>query len=148
MSDPHPDPPRRALVTGGASGFGLAIAQALLAKAAHVAVGDVDSLRLQEAQQTLRGSNVLFLDLDVTSSASIRKAISGCQEHVGGLDTLVNSAGVIRCDPLIEITEEEWDLGLDVNLKGAFLCSQAASPLLCASGRGRIVNIGSAAAQG
>jgi meso-butanediol dehydrogenase / (S,S)-butanediol dehydrogenase / diacetyl reductase len=142
-----PDLPRRALVTGGASGFGLAIAQALLAKAAYVAVGDVDSRRLREAQQALRGSRVLFLDLDVTAPASIRKAVDACQEHFGGLDTLVNSAGVIRFTPLIEITEEEWDLVLDVNLKGAFLCSQAASPLLCASGRGRIVNIGSDASK-
>jgi len=147
MSGSDSDLPRRALVTGGASGFGLAIAQALLAKAAHVAVGDVDSRRLQEAQHVLRGSNVLFLDLDVTSPASIRKAINACRGHFGGLDTLVNSAGVIRFAPLTEITEEEWDLVLDVNLKGAFLCSQAASPLLCASGRGRIVNIGSDASK-
>ena len=147
MSGSHADLPRRALVTGGASGFGLAIAQALLAKAAHVAVGDVDSRRLQEAQHTLGGSNALLLDLDVTSSASIRKAIHACQTHFGGLDTLVNSAGVIRFAPLSEITEEAWDLVLDVNLKGAFLCSQAASPLLCASGRGRIVNIGSDASK-
>ena len=147
MPDSLPDLPRRALVTGGASGFGLAIAQALLAKAAYVAVGDVDSRRLREAQQALRGSRVLFLDLDVTAPASIRKAVNACQEHFGGLDTLVNSAGVIRFTPLIEITEEEWDLVLDVNLKGAFLCSQAASPLLCASGRGRIVNIGSDASK-
>src|SRR5207245_620895 len=87
----------------------LAIAQALLAKAAHVAVGDVDSRRLQEAQHTLRGSNALLLDLDVTSSASIRKAIHACQTHFGGLDTLVNSAGVIRFASLSEITEVAWD---------------------------------------
>src|SRR5437899_5837940 len=117
MSGSDSDLPRRALVTGGASGFGLAIAQALLAKAAHVAVGDVDSRRLQEAQHTLRGSNALLLDLDVTSSASIRKAIHACQTHFGGLDTLVNSAGVIRFASLSEITEEAWDLVLDVNLK-------------------------------
>jgi NAD(P)-dependent dehydrogenase (short-subunit alcohol dehydrogenase family) len=90
---------------------------------------------------------VLFLELDVTSRASIREAIEACQMHFGGLDTLVNSAGVIRFAPLVEITEEEWDLVLDVNLKGAFLCSQAASPSLCVSGRGRIVNIGSDASK-
>jgi len=141
------DPPRRALVTGGASGFGLAIAQALLEKAAHVAIGDVDARRLRQVQQTILGSNVLSFELDVTSRASIREAIRKCEEHFGGLDTLVNSAGVIRFAPLIEITKEDWDHVLDVNLKGAFLCSQAASPLLGASGRCRIVNIGSDASK-
>ena len=65
------------------------------------------------------------------------------EDELGGLDTLVSCAGVIHVKPLEEVTEADWDLTLDVNLKGAFLVSQAAAPALAASGRGRIVAISS-----
>ena len=139
--------PRRALVTGGASGFGLAIAQALLAHGSQVAIGDLSAKSLGEAERALHGCNTLFLELDVTSAASVGEAVRSCQQRFGGLDTLLNSAGVIRFAPLAEISEAEWDLVIDVNLKGAFLCSQAASPLLRTSGRGRIISIGSDASK-
>ena len=140
---------RRVLITGGASGFGLAIAETLLAQRAHVAIGDIDSEQLQEAARSLDKSNdVLPLELDVTSPTSVKAAVAACQDTFGGLDTLINSAGVIHFAPLAEISEADWDHVLDVDLKGPFLCSQAAAPLLCESGRrGRIVNIGSDAAR-
>ena len=140
---------RRALITGGASGFGLAIAETLLTQGARVAIGDIDSERLQEAVRNLdKGDDVLPLELDVTSPASAKAAVAACQEAFGGLDTLINSAGVIHFAPLAEIREADWDRVVDVDLKGPFLCSQAAAPLLCESGRrGRIVNIGSDAAK-
>ena len=139
----------RALITGGASGFGLAIAEALLVQRARVAIGDIDSERLQEAVQHLgNAGDVLPLELDVTSPVSVRSAVAACQETFGGLDTLINSAGIIHFAPLAEISEADWDHVIDVDLKGPFLCSQAAAPLLCESGRrGRIVNIGSDAAK-
>ena len=140
---------RRVLITGGASGFGLAIARTLLTQRARVAIGDIDSERLQEATQNLdKGDDVLSLELDVTSPVSVKSAVAACQETFGGLDTLINSAGVIHFAPLAEIREADWDRVVDVDLKGPFLCSQAAAPLLCESGRrGRIVNIGSDAAK-
>ena len=140
---------RRVLITGGASGFGLAIARTLLTQRARVAIGDIDSERLQEATQNLdKGDDVLPLELDVTSPVSVKSAVAACQETFGGLDTLINSAGVIHFAPLAEIREADWDRVVDVDLKGPFLCSQAAAPLLCESGRrGRIVNIGSDAAK-
>ena len=115
----------------------------------RVAIGDIDSERLKEASQHLGNANdVLPLKLDVTSPGSVKAAVAACQETFGGLDTLINSAGVIHFAPLAEIREEDWDRVLDVDLKGPFLCSQAAAPLLCKSGRrGRIVNIGSDAAK-
>jgi len=140
---------RRVLITGGASGFGLAIAEALLAQRARVAIGDIDSDQLQEAARSLdRGDHLLPVELDVTSSVSVKSVVAACQETFGGLDTLINSAGVIHFAPLAEIREEDWDRVVDVDLKGPFLCSQAAAPLLCESGgRGRIINIGSDAAK-
>ena len=136
---------RRVLITGGASGFGLAIAEALLGQRARVAIGDIDPERLEEAAQRLgNAGDVLPLELDVTSPVSIRAAVATCQKTFSGLDILINSAGVIHFAPLAEISEADWDRVLDVDLKGPFLCSQAAAPLLCESGRrGRIVNIGS-----
>ena len=140
---------RRVLITGGASGFGLAIARTLLSQRARVAIGDIDSERLQEATRNLgNADDLLPLELDVTSSLSVKSAVAACQETFGGLDTLINSAGVIHFAPLTDITEEDWDRVVDVDLKGPFLCSQAAAPLICESGRhGRIVNIGSDAAK-
>ena len=148
MSDMQ-DTQRRVLITGGASGFGLAIAEALLIQQARVAIGDINSQRLQDVFQDLGNTdNILPLELDVTSPASVKSAVAVCQKTFGGLDTLINSAGVIHFAPLAEIRESDWDRVVDVNLKGSFLCSQAAAPLLCESGRrGRIVNIGSDAAK-
>ena len=148
MWDVH-DTRRRVLITGGASGFGLAIAEVLLAQRARVAIGDIDSEQLQEAARNIgNADDVLPLELDVTSPVSVRAAVAACQGVFGGLDTLINSAGVIHFAPLAEIREEDWDRVVDIDLKGPFLCSQAAAPLLCESGRrGRIVNIGSDAAK-
>lgn len=140
---------RRVLITGGASGFGSAIAETLLAQGAQVAIGDIDSDQLRETARNLsEGGDLLSLELDVTSPVSAKAAVAACQETFGGLDTLINSAGVIHFAPLAEIREADWDRVVDVDLKGPFLCSQAAAPLLCESGRrGRIINIGSDAAK-
>ncbi len=136
--------PRRALITGGASGFGLGVARALLAQGASVAIGDRHAGRLRAAAQALAaGERLLALDLDVTAPDSVRAAVAACETAFGGLDTLVNSAGVIRITALDDISEQEWDWVVGVDLKGVFLCSQAAAPLLRQSGRGRIVNLSS-----
>ncbi len=136
--------PRRTLITGGASGFGLGVARALLKQGASVAIGDNHAGRLADAAEELDGGDRLLpIELDVTSRDSARAAVAACEEAFGGLDALVNSAGVIRFTPLDDITEEEWDLVVGVDLKGVFLCSQAAAPPLRASGRGRIVNLSS-----
>ena len=137
---------RRALITGGASGFGYGVAEHMVAMGASVAIGDLDRDRLEDARVRL-GEDVLALEMDVTSPASVRAAVDSCRQSFGGLDTLVNSAGVIRISPLADVTEADWDLVVDVDLKGTFLACQAAAPLLVESGRGRIVNIGSDASR-
>ena len=140
--------PRRALITGGASGFGLATARALLEQGSQVAIGDVNTDQLKAAARALDHKNLLPLELDVTSKASAEAAVTACGDAFGGLDALVNSAGIIDFAPLEEIREENWDRVIAVDLKGVFLCCQAASPLLRDSGRrGRIVNIGSDASK-
>ena len=140
--------PRRALITGGANGFGLAVARALLAQGAQVAIGDINSEQLKAAGQSLNSKRVLPLELDVTSPASVRLVVEACGATFGGLDTLINSAGVIHFAPIDEVSEQDWDRVIDIDLKGVFLCCQAAAPLLRQSGRqGRIVNVGSDASK-
>ena len=138
---------RKVLITGGANGFGLAIARVLLEDDAQVAIGDVDKPQLERASAELNSPNLLALELDVSSSTSVKAAIAACEEKFGGLDALVNCAGVIHFAPLDKVEEADWDKVINVDLKGVFLMSQAAAPLLSQGGRGRIVNIGSDASK-
>lgn len=144
---PIESPPRRALVTGGASGLGYGIAAALLDAGAFVAVADLDQASLEKAETSLKNPRMLPVHLDVTSRASVHAAVERCRTEFGGLDTLVNCAGIFSLGKFDEIAEEEWDRVISVNLKGVFLCCQAAAPLLRKSGRGRIVTLASDAGQ-
>jgi NAD(P)-dependent dehydrogenase (short-subunit alcohol dehydrogenase family) len=137
---------RKALITGGASGFGREIARTLKAAGAAVAVVDVDAARAEETAAEL-GDGAIGIGADVRSAADVRAAVDRAVEEFGGLDTLVISAGVFHWGELEEVTEEDWDRTLDVNLKGAFLTTQAAIPHLRGSGRGRVVMISSDAGQ-
>lgn len=134
-------PGRRALITGGASGFGFGVAERLLMAGASVAIADVDARAVQDAATHLPGA--LPIEMDVTDRASVVRGIGQVVDSFGGLDTLVNSAGVFEFRAFEEIPEREWDWILGVNLKGVFLSCQAAMPHLRASGRGRIVNLSS-----
>lgn len=129
-------------MTGGASGFGLAAARKLSAEGARVALLDLDETKLESAAADI-GGGTLPLTVDVRSPDAVQAAIARAAEEFDGLDTLVVSAGVIHIKPHTEVTEADWDLTLDVNLKGAFLPIQAAAPHLATSGRGRIVAISS-----
>jgi NAD(P)-dependent dehydrogenase (short-subunit alcohol dehydrogenase family) len=129
-------------VTGGASGLGLEIARRLARAGAAVAVLDVDPDRTEAAAADI-GAPAIAAPADVRSAQAVRGAVEHATEAFGGLDTLVVSAGVIHTKALADVTEEDWDRTLDVNLKGAFLACQAAAPALTASGRGRIVLISS-----
>ena len=139
--------PRRALITGGASGLGLATAEALLARGDRVTIADIDRRQLDAARERLPADRLHTVELDVTRPASVQAAVDAHLAAHGGLDCLVNCAGVIHLAPLAEITEADWDRTIDIDLKGTFLCAQASAPHLSESGRGRIVNIGSDASR-
>jgi meso-butanediol dehydrogenase/(S,S)-butanediol dehydrogenase/diacetyl reductase len=134
-------PGRKALVTGGASGFGLAIARRLSGLGARVVIADIADDQLAQAHAD--DSRLVPMRLDVTSAADVASVTAAAERELGGIDTLVLSAGVIHVKPLAEVSERDWDSTLDINLKGAFLVAQAAAPALRASGRGRIVAISS-----
>lgn len=138
---------RIACVTGAARGIGWTIADALAQRGAQVAMLDVDITALEEATRSI-GSRALAIEADVSRLSDVQRAIQRATEHFGGLEVLVNNAGVCPLSDFADITEAEWDRVLAINLKGAFLCCQAALPYLRKSGRrGRIINIASVAAQ-
>lgn len=133
---------RKVVITGGASGLGLDIARKLILSGAKVALVDKSAERLKLAAAEL-GEGCLPLTADVRSKVEIATAIELAAKTFGGLDTLVISAGIIHIKPLADVSEADWDLTIDVNLKGAFLAIQSAAPYLSESGRGRIVAISS-----
>ncbi|MGD9316376.1 MAG: SDR family NAD(P)-dependent oxidoreductase, partial [Anaerolineae bacterium] len=136
-----------AFITGAARGIGLAIAEALVADGASVTLVDVDAATLQVAALEF-GDQALAVTADVRSLEDVQHAVELTVEHFGGLDILVNNAGICSLTEIELITEDEWDRMLDVNLKGAFFCCQAALPYLRQSGpAGRIVNMASVAGQ-
>jgi meso-butanediol dehydrogenase/(S,S)-butanediol dehydrogenase/diacetyl reductase len=135
-------PKRKALVTGGASGMGLEIARRLASDGVGVALVDVDAERLESAAAKV-GALAVPIRADVRSPNDVKAAVTRAISELGGLDTVVISAGVIHIKPLTEVSEEDWDFTLDVNLKGAFLTCQAAASALVGSRRGRIVMISS-----
>lgn len=138
---------RVAFVTGAARGIGLAVATTLNQRGASVAMADVDLPALETATQSL-GDRALAVEADVSRQDDVRRAIERTVEHYGGLDILVNNAGICPLRDFADVTEEEWDRVLDINLKGAFFCCQAALPHVQNSGeRGRVVNISSVAGQ-
>ncbi|MBX6771224.1 MAG: glucose 1-dehydrogenase [Chloroflexi bacterium] len=137
-----------AAVTGGGSGIGRAAAWALARAGADVVLGELPHLigRAEEAADQIAsatGRQAVALPLDVTRTASIASFVAGAVERFGRLDILVNSAGVNRTRPALEVTEEDWDFVLDVNLKGLFFCCQAAAREMIKQKRGKIINLAS-----
>jgi 3-oxoacyl-[acyl-carrier protein] reductase len=135
-----------ALVTGAARGIGLAIANSLAGRGASVALLDVDPATLRESAR-LVGKETLPIEADVSQPDDAQRAVETTVAHFGCLDILVNNAGICPLTPPNEITEAEWDRVLAVNLKGAFLCIQAAMPVLRERGWGRVINIASLAGE-
>ena len=136
---------RTALVTGAARGIGLAIAQRLAADGARVAVLDLDRPGAEAAARRL-GPEALPLVADVTRSAEVERAVGEVVARWQRLDVLVNNAGVTgRSFPLWELTDDDWQRVLDVDLSSVFYCCRAAVKVMLDQGSGRIVNIASIA---
>lgn len=133
-----------ALITGGARRVGRAITESLAEAGATVVINYNSSVaEADELRGTLekRGTRVLTVQADVSKPAEIERLFARVADEVGSLDILVNNASVFGKAPFLEITEDMWHEVVDVNLKGPFFVSQAATPLLRASGAGNIINM-------
>jgi 3-oxoacyl-[acyl-carrier protein] reductase len=136
---------RTALVTGAGRGLGRAISLHLSQLGALVVLGDVHSSSLDDTVGLIvdEGGEAVARVFDVADAAQVRSAIG----RAGRVDILVNNAGICPLTPADEITEAEWDRVMAVNVKGAFLCTQAVLPRMAEAGWGRVINISSVAGQ-
>jgi 2-deoxy-D-gluconate 3-dehydrogenase len=133
---------RVAVVTGGNGGIGLGMARGLAAAGTRVVVAARNAEKAEAALAEL-GAQSIFIALDVADENSCRAVIDQTEQRFGRLDILVNNAGTSIRKPPETYTAAEWHAVLDTNLTGAFLCSQAAHPVMKRGGGGKIINIGS-----
>src|SRR5262245_14096405 len=136
---------RVALVTGAGSGIGEATARRFAAEGAVVVVNDVDGDRARAVATAIGkdGGKAAAVGADVTRRDDVERLVAGIVAEHGRLDVLINNAGINRDAMSHKMTEEQWDQVLTVNLKGTFLCAQAALPRMRERGWGRVVNTSS-----
>ncbi|CAN7772491.1 SDR family NAD(P)-dependent oxidoreductase [Variovorax sp. LjRoot290] len=141
------DPGQVAAVTGAARGIGFGIARRLAQEGLTVALLDRDVDALQQAVGTLEteGFKAVGVTVDLTDSGAVNAAFADIVARTGRLDHLVNNAGAVRDMRFLKMTDEDWDLVIDTNLRSQFLCCRAALPGMVERGFGRIVNISSRA---
>ncbi len=133
-----------AIVTGGGQGMGRAVTQLFVEAGARVAVNDKNSVAARRVADAL-GDAALAVPGDVTVKADVDQVVRAAVDSFGGVDILVNNAGILFSTTLEDMEEDEWDLVIDVNMKGTYLFSRAVVPFMKQAGWGRIVNFASTA---
>lgn len=138
-----------ALVTGATRGIGRCVALALATQGAHLVVVGTSTEKAVEfaAELEQSGTRALGIGADVSLAADVEKLVDSTKERFGRIDILVNNAGVTRDGLMLRMKESDWDKVLDVNLKGAFLCSRGVARLMTKQRNGRIINISSVVGQ-
>jgi NAD(P)-dependent dehydrogenase (short-subunit alcohol dehydrogenase family) len=131
------------LITGAGQGIGAAITRRFAEQGAKLALVDVNAEQLKQLTDSLDDCDVEILSLiaDVSNKEQVGQLVKQVVEKFGRIDVLINNAGIIRDNLISNISEQDWDQVLDVNLKGAFLCCQAVFPTLKIQRYGKIVNI-------
>ena len=132
---------RRALVTGGASGIGRAIAEAFLAEGARVVLLDRDETLAGQAARDVGAAG--FVAADVADEGQVRQAVTEAEQTMGDIDVLVNAAGILTQAPLVEMSLAQWQQTIDVDLTGVFLMCRHVVPGMVRRGAGRVINIAS-----
>ena len=136
-----------ALVTGGRRGMGKAHAIALAKQGAKVAVADINIAECEAVAEEIRtaGGDAFGIKMDVSVKGEVDMGFDEVISRYGRLDILINNAGIYHPKPINDLTEEEWDQTIDINLKGQFLCAQRAAKEMAKNKWGRIINIASIA---
>ena len=139
--------PKVAIVTGASHGIGRSTSLALAARGIAVALAARNRPSLAAIENEIRdqGGVALTIPTDVTDAAGVEAMVEQTSRELGPIDLLVNNAGVVARGPIVDTDEATWDDVLDINLKGAFLCTKAVLPEMIRRGRGRIVNVSSIA---
>lgn len=136
-----------AVVTGGASGIGRAAAIGLVTDNAHVVIADVSEERMRRVAEEIKPRRIQCVRADVTDPHDVERLFAQVKSEHGRLDILINCVGTVPLVPFAQLTLEQWERGLKINLTSVFLCCKAAKDLLLAQASGRIVNIASQAGQ-
>jgi 3-oxoacyl-[acyl-carrier protein] reductase len=137
-------PGRVAVITGGAQGLGYAIAEAFIAEGARVLLGDLDIDATGAAAEVLGGSDVArAAACNVTSASAVDRLVATAVEEFGGLDIMVNNAGITRDATLRKMTEQQFDEVISVHLKGTWNGTRSAAAIMREQGRGAIINMSS-----
>ena len=139
---------RSAIITGARRGIGKGIALSLAEAGADVLISDIDLEDCKVAAQEIEektGKRAVPFKCDVTDKEEVQAMVDKAVEEFGKVDILVNNAGIAQFKDFLELTEEDWDKVLEVNLKGQFLCAKAAAKEMVKEGWGRIINIASIA---
>jgi len=141
---------KTAIVTGSRRGIGRAIALALAKEGANVVVSDISQEDCEKVVNEVKGlgRRGLALKCDVTSKADVEVMVTRTVAEFGKLDILVNNAGIIAFKPFLELTDEDWDNLMNVNLRGQFICAQVAAKEMMKNKWGRIINIASISSGG
>jgi NAD(P)-dependent dehydrogenase (short-subunit alcohol dehydrogenase family) len=139
-----------ALVTGARRGMGKAHSIALAKQGAKVVVTDINQEECQAVVDEIKsfGGEAVAFKLDVSNAAEVNQVFDEVIKQYGRLDILVNNAGIFAPKPALELTEEDWDKTISINLKGEFLCAQRAAKEMAKNKWGRIINIASIASGG
>jgi len=134
-----------AVITGGARGIGKQIALTFAGAGADIVIGDI--IEMETVAQDIKslGREVITIKTDVTSKAEVQNLIHTAVSNFNKVDILVNNAGITRRASFMELTEDDWNAVIDVNLKGAFLCIQATAEHMIKRKYGKIINIASVA---
>lgn len=136
-----------ALITGARQGMGKSHAIVLAKQGVKVVVTDINQADCQKVVDEIKnsGGEAIAFKLDVSKKSEVESVVTETVKQFGKLDILINNAGIAQFKPFLELTEEDWDKTIDINLKGEFLCAQAAARIMKEQGGGVIINIGSVA---
>jgi NAD(P)-dependent dehydrogenase (short-subunit alcohol dehydrogenase family) len=140
---------RVAIITGGGGGIGFAIARLFAEEGADIVIAEIDLEKTEKAKLEIEektGREVMIVEVDVSKKKQVEMMVEKTVERFGKIDILVNNVGIYMADSVLTLSEEVWDKVIDTDLKGTFLCSQAAAKQMVKRGYGKIINISSCCA--
>ena len=138
------DPIHRVVITGASSGIGLDMARAFLARGSRLVINGRDPEKLERVRRSLDPSQVVAVPGEIGDPATGPALAATAREHFGGVDVLVNNAGIFASRPFLESTAADLERFFETNVKGTYLVTQAIVPLMIAGGGGSIINVGAA----